>query len=47
MLREIEKHVHDWQDEQTPQQVESARRQLRRYRSTLATADAILAVRER
>lgn len=43
VLREIERHVHDWERQQTPEQAEWVTQQrLRGYRSTLAAADAIL-----
>jgi hypothetical protein len=43
VLREIERHVREWEAQQTPEQAEWLRRQwLRGYRSTFAAADAIL-----
>jgi hypothetical protein len=48
VLREIERHVRDWERQQTPEQAEWLRRQrMRGHRSTLAAADAILAALER
>ena len=48
VLREIDRHVRDWESQQTPEQAEWVKRQrLRGYRSTLAAADAILAALER
>lgn len=47
-LHEIEKHVRDWEAQQTPEQAEWVKRQrMRAYRSTLAAADAILAALKR
>jgi hypothetical protein len=47
VLREINRHVRDWKRQQNPDQAEWVRRQrLRNHRSTLAAADAILAVLE-
>jgi hypothetical protein len=48
VLHEIDRHVCDWESQQTPEQAEWVKRQrMRGYRSTLAAADAILAALER
>ena len=48
VLREIKRHVRDWEKQQTPAQAEWVREQrMRGYRSTLAAADAILAALNR
>ncbi|HEY3462550.1 MAG TPA: hypothetical protein VGK62_03740 [Gaiellaceae bacterium] len=47
VLREIGRHVRKWEAQQTPEQAEWVKRQLRGYRSTFAAADAILAALER
>jgi len=45
VLREVERHVRDWETQQTPEQAEWVKQQrMRGYRSTLDAADAILAV---
>ena len=48
VLRQIERHVREWERRQTPEQAEWVKRQrMRGYRPTLAAADAILAALER
>ena len=48
VLREIERHVREWERQQRPEQAEWVTRQrMRGYRSTLASADAILAALKR
>jgi hypothetical protein len=48
VLRGTERHVQDWEGQQTPEQAEwVSRHRLRGYRSSLEAADAILAALER
>jgi hypothetical protein len=48
VLREIKRHVREWESQQPPEQAEWVKRQrMRSYRSTLAVADASLAALER
>ena len=48
VLREIQRHVRDWETQQSPEQADWVKRQrMRGYRSTLAAADEILAALER